>query len=201
MKQRDERSMTSERGITVLEVTLMLVVTITLVGALMPSLAAVVRDTKRARALSDMQKIVQAINSFKTDTGYTKFTVDGTAGGETMELLFTDGDIPNIGTHANWRNAAANVSESDKFFLNSHLVLNSFTGFSYPASLWKGAYLDAPLDPDPWGNRYAVNTEWMGPPTDDVVVFSAGPDEDVDTSDAEDGLIAGEDDIIVLVEA
>ena len=201
MKHRNEQKLTSERGITVLEVTLMLVITVLLVGALAPAMAAVVRDVKVARAIADMNKIRDAINSFKTDTGYARFTADGTSGGEVMELLFTDGDVPQIGTHPNWRNLSANISESDKFFLESHLVLNLFNGFSYPTTLWKGAYLNAPLDPDPWGNRYAVNTEWMGAPSEDVVVFSAGPDEDVDTSDAELVLVAGQDDIIVLVEA
>ena len=65
---------------------------------------------------------------------------------------------------------------------------------------WRGAYLTSPVDPDPWGNRYAVNVEFLTGGTQDVVVMSAGPDEQVDSPYAGDGLTAGDDDLFVLVE-
>jgi hypothetical protein len=109
-------------------------------------------------------------------------------------------------------------------FLERHLVTNNPRGNAanaYAPSVlsgeWRGAYLNAPVDPDPWGNRYAVNVEFLGTggpppcgvgggrggggnPCYDVVVYSAGPDEQIDTPYAGDPLLAVDDDLIVLVE-
>lgn len=82
---------------------------------------------------------------------------------------------------------------------------------------WRGPYLRSPLNPDPWGNRYAVNTAFLDPaptgfvngiaglfgpgdyPRLDVFVVSAGPDEEIDTVAAQDGAVPGDDDFIFLV--
>ena len=94
---------------------------------------------------------------------------------------------------------------------------------------WRGPYLTAPIEPDPWGNRYAVNvkyldaradgsagqnnadasTEGTGGLTADVVVLSAGADEEIDTSfngtedpqtaDIREGAVPGDDDITYVV--
>ncbi len=84
---------------------------------------------------------------------------------------------------------------------------------------WRGPYITAPIDPDPWGNRYAANVKFLDPQADsininsevgtdagngyanDVVVLSAGPDEEVDTQIAVDGITPGDDDIFVVVSA
>jgi hypothetical protein len=60
--------------------------------------------------------------------------------------------------------------------------------------------MSAPVDPDPWGNRYAVNVEFLTGGSQDVVVLSSGPDEQVDSAYSQNGLTAGGDDLIVLVE-
>lgn len=90
------------------------------------------------------------------------------------------------------------------------------SGFNAPYS-WRGPYLRSPVDPDPWGNRYAVNVGFLYPapitaisgitaststsdyPRMDVFVLSAGPDEEVDTKSAQDGAVPGDDDFIYLV--
>ncbi len=77
---------------------------------------------------------------------------------------------------------------------------------------WRGPYITAPIDPDPWGNRYAANVGFLDPrvdtenadPTDngwmnDCVVISAGPDEEIDTVAVTDGLTPGDDDILYTV--
>ena len=74
---------------------------------------------------------------------------------------------------------------------------------------WRGPYITAPVDPDPWGNRYAANVRYMPARADtdnstperngfaeDVVVLSAGPDEEIDTGFEVDGLTPGDDDIL-----
>lgn len=93
------------------------------------------------------------------------------------------------------------------------------SGLNAPHS-WRGPYLRGPVDPDPWGNRYAVNVAFLDPsptavitgittptpafdypdyPRLDVFVLSAGPDEEIDTYSAQDGAVPGDDDFIYLV--
>lgn len=190
------------RGLSLLEVTFMMTLLAALGAAIAPTLAATVRNARTARAMLDAQTIRDAINSFKGN-GFSIFTSTGTQLAlNQVEFLYSDGDIPEAGSSASWRNTTAN-SVND--FLEEHLVVNSFNGvFAYStllAPIWRGAYLNAPVNPDPWGNRYAVNVIYLGASVNDVVVLSAGPDEAVDTADTGNPLTAVDDDIVILVEA
>jgi len=66
---------------------------------------------------------------------------------------------------------------------------------------WRGAYISAPIDSDPWGNRYAVNVLYLrtAPTSNDVFVLSAGPDEEIDTAFTVNGVVPGDDDIIAVI--
>ena len=44
-----------------------------------------------------------------------------------------------------------------------------------------------------------MNVEFLTGGNEDVVVFSAGPDEQIDSAFAQDGLTAGDDDLTALV--
>mgnify|MGYP001436976755 CR=1 FL=1 len=82
---------------------------------------------------------------------------------------------------------------------------------------WRGPYMTGPIDPDPWGNRYASNVVYLDPIvggdpnvvhvqgysgwTYDCVVLSAGPDGEVDTEYSVDGLTPGDDDLIYTLSA
>jgi type II secretory pathway pseudopilin PulG len=99
---------------------------------------------------------------------------------------------------------------------NIDFARSSSSGFNAPYG-WRGAYLRGPVDPDPWGNRYAVNVAFLDPaataaiagitagfaaaayPRLDVFVLSAGPDEEIDTPSAQDGAVPGDDDFIHVV--
>jgi len=101
---------------------------------------------------------------------------------------------------------------------NIDFARSDSAGLNAPQA-WRGPYLRGPVDPDPWGNRYAVNVAFLDPaPTDtitgitagsfspasdyprlDVFVLSAGPDEEIDTKSAQDGAVPGDDDFIYLV--
>jgi len=190
------------RGLSLLEVTFMMTLLAALGAAIAPTLAATVRNARTARAMLDAQTIRDGINNFKGN-GFSIFTSTGSQLAlNQVEFLYGDGDIPEAGSSASWRNTTAN-SVND--FLEEHLVVNSFNGvFAYStllAPIWRGAYLNAPVNPDPWGNRYAVNVIYLGASVNDVVVLSAGPDEAVDTADTGNPLTAADDDIVILVEA
>lgn len=87
--------------------------------------------------------------------------------------------------------------------------LDSNAGFNARFA-WRGPYLAGKVRSDPWGNRYAVNVVWLDPKaetvggpdsghTEDVFVLSAGPDEELDTPFALDGVAPRDDDLIRIV--
>jgi type II secretory pathway pseudopilin PulG len=106
---------------------------------------------------------------------------------------------------------------------NPDFARSESSSFNAPYA-WRGPYLQAPIDPDPWGNRYAVNVGFLKAtvtataisnissapgggsfsaaldyPRLDVFVLSAGADEEIDTRSAQDGAVPGDDDFIYLV--
>ncbi|MBT3374439.1 MAG: type II secretion system protein [Lentisphaerae bacterium] len=152
-----------------------------------------------------------------------------------VDLLVSDGDIPEAHDVNRWLEP---VDYGKADFLEYHLVTNTpghsgGNAYRTPSDLvrgaadqdpmfaryesggfnsefaWRGPYMTAPIDPDPWGNRYAVNVKFLDPCAntanhtapwngfeEDVVILSAGPDEEVDTCFDEDGLTPGDDDIL-----
>jgi prepilin-type N-terminal cleavage/methylation domain-containing protein len=211
--------MRSERGITMIEVTIVLTVVAILTAAAAPLTSRTVERGRFTRALSDMQAIRTAFSSFLTDIGSLNGPkINGAAIGTSaneVELLVSDGDIPsdNLGD-PNWSSPVDVLGAVVTDFIENHLVQNEpFNNAAlvagppasgpYSATAWRGAYLNAPLDPDPWGNRYMINTEHLsGTAAErrvDTFVLTAGPDEQIDTQWSMDGAIAGDDDLIVIV--
>jgi hypothetical protein len=196
------------RGLTLLEVALLLTATTALVAALMPTLTATIAHAETTVATTAMTDIQTQVLDMLNDVSFTSFTINGASGGTHVEILVSDGDIPRevSGTgSAEWQRPVDNATGLVDF-IERHLVTNTPRGNvanDYPTtggSPWRGAYLSAPVDPDPWGNRYAVNVEFLTGGNQDVVVFSSGPDEQVDSAYSQNGLTAGDDDLIVLVE-
>jgi type II secretory pathway pseudopilin PulG len=196
------------RGITLFEVALTLTVTTALVTALMPTLTTTIQHAESAAATTAMSTIQTQVLEMLDDVNFNSFTITGTSGGTHVEILVSDGDIPRdvSGTGSvEWQRPVDNATGLVDF-LERHLVTNNPRGNAandYPTAggnRWRGAYLSAPVDPDPWGNRYAVNVEFLTGGNQDVVVFSAGPDEQIDSAYSANGLTAADDDLIVLVE-
>jgi type II secretory pathway pseudopilin PulG len=210
--------LSSNRGVTIIEATIVLTMMAILTAAAAPTVARTVAQSRLTRAESDVEAIKTAINAFLTTfTVFSPagFTSTGATGGDTIEVLVSDGDIPPLSAtisglgspHTNWDDVVACCAGAvDVSFLENHLVANASLGgvgsYSTAATGWKGAYINAPVDPDPWGNRYAVNTEYLRASTaNDVIVLSAGPDETVDTqySWTTGGARPGGDDIITVI--
>jgi hypothetical protein len=195
-------------GITLFEVTLTLAATTALVAALMPTLTATIQHAEIATATAAMTDIQTQVLAMLNDVNFNAFTITGTSGGTHVEILVSDGDIPRevSGTGSNeWQRPVDNIGGLVDF-IERHLVTNNPRGNpanDYPlggGNPWRGAYLTAPVDPDPWGNRYAVNVEFLTGGPQDVVVFSSGPDEQIDSAYSQNGLAPGDDDLMVLVE-
>jgi len=208
-RARGTRPALREAGISLLEVTLMLTATAALMAALAPTLTATIRNGEIAVATQAMTDIQAQVLTALADLNYNAFTIDGVKNGTEVQMLVSDGDIPRevSGTgSASWQQPVNNTTGLVDF-LERHLVTdnprgNAANAYAPPGNsgAWRGAYLNAPIDPDPWGNRYAVNTQYLTGGNEDVVVMSAGPDEQIDTAFTANGLTAGDDDLIVLVE-
>lgn len=201
----------SDAGLTLVEVTLMLIVSMSLVAALVPTLSSTIRRAEIVAATAAMTDIRNQVIKTLEDVNYTTFTITGTKTGTDVQLLVSDGDTPRECTAiatacTSWQAAVDNVGGLTDF-IERHLVTNNPRGSAlnfYPVTgnnIWKGPYLNSPNDPDPWGNRYMVNVQFMNNNTNDVVVLSAGPDEAINTAFAANPLAAGGDDLIVLVQA
>lgn len=197
----------SERGVSIIEATIVLTVIAILTGAISPTVSRTLARARLARAATDVAAIKSAMNSFITEhTLFVPFTSTGASGGDIIEMLVGDGDIPFTAIGAtSWDDVVACCgAEPDVAFMEGHLVTNSSLGgigsYSTAAGGWKGTYINAPIDPDPWGNRYAVNVQYLKTTTtNDTFVLSAGPDEEIDTAFTFNGARPGDDDIIAVV--
>jgi hypothetical protein len=187
----------------------MLTATAALVAALAPTVTATIRNGEIAVATQSMTDIQTQVLDALNDLSYNAFTINGAKNGTEVQMLVSDGDIPRevSGTgSALWQQPVNNTTGLVDF-LERHLVTdnprgNAANAYAPPggSGAWRGAYLNAPVHADPWGNRYAVNTQHLTGGNEDVVVMSAGPDEQIDTAFTANGLTAGDDDLVVLVE-
>jgi type II secretory pathway pseudopilin PulG len=201
----------SHGGFTILEVVLTLTITMALVAGLVPVMASTVRDARTARATADLAAMAIQLQTALTDMGLGYYTTTGTGGGTKVQLMVSDGDMPACttagapcaGAGSSW-NRLVNLGTVD--FIENHLVANRPGGsvandYSLAGGTpWRGPYLNAPIDPDPWGNRYMVNADRFNVIIPDTNALSAGPNETVETAWSGNPLVAGGDDLIVLVQ-
>ena len=164
-----------------------------------------------------------------------------------VNLLVSDGDVPEVGPDGadDWARAVSfsRVDFLEYHLVTNNPGNDSHHAYRTPLDLdkgadvydddpmfarrssggfnsefaWRGPYITAPVDPDPWGNRYASNVIFLDPLSDsgntdvgetgrcgagwtaDCVIITAGPDEEIDTEWQVDGLTPGDDDILYTV--
>jgi prepilin-type N-terminal cleavage/methylation domain-containing protein len=207
----------SAAGFSLVEVSIVLMVVAILTAVAAPSASRTLDRARVVRAVGDAEAIKTAMINFGDDlNSYQGFNIDGSSSsGDQVEMAVSDGDTPievSFDGDERWICPVAVVPDPGcdvTDFLENHLILNNPYGGSnvdaYPlagGNTWRGAYLNGPVDPDPWGNRYAVNVRYLQAPSEtknDVIVLSAGPDEQIDTQYEKDGIFPGDDDIIVVI--
>lgn len=193
------------KGITLLEVTIVLVTVGILAAALTPTVSNSIRRGKLQRARMDVVAIKKALIDMLADTNARGVVRDGSVGRgkqDYVDLLVGDGDVPGLGKNGS-KSWVQRVDFKHVDFIEHHLSTNQpGKDRSNGYKNWVGAYLAAPINPDPWGNRYMINTRYLFSGfTYDVVVLSAGPDGEVDSKFTQNGFVPGDDDIICLVSA
>src|SRR4051812_14512305 len=115
----------AERGLTLIEVSILLVTTLAIVGALAPTMSAVVMRAETTSASTTMSTISQAIGNALSDMNMIEFNYDGLKGSAQRVLLMVgDGDTPrevSITGDATWQQP---VNYSTVEFMENHLVVN-----------------------------------------------------------------------------
>jgi prepilin-type N-terminal cleavage/methylation domain-containing protein len=213
--------MKNEKGMTLLEVIVVLAVLGALTAMLAPVVFRYIDDANRARAQADTRTIATAIQRMYGDTGRWPFYADGNGGTAYVSstdanflsstpaptcdmgtLADCDGDL-QFGSTAGWTSTA----KADTIV--RHLVTNAdpagsgdpYNSTSTFPRAWKGPYTDAIPSVDAWGNPYLVNIN--GAPNNYATfAISAGPNGIIETagnSPVTTNLAAGGDDIISRV--
>jgi hypothetical protein len=179
------RSISGDRGLSLVEVTIMLLVLMTLTGVLAPSIMDFVHDAQWVKAKEDCEAIGVSVVRLTRDVGPC-LRFDGTGActkANRVDLLYSNGpdvttddlggeavtEFDGGGTTAgplNWDTDGARGDSMD------HQLVANGGGSGYPvpadpgmyggpAPGWRGAYLSSPVGPDPWGHRYLVNTVFL----------------------------------------
>jgi type II secretory pathway pseudopilin PulG len=185
------KKLSAERGMSLVEATIILMVLAILTSVLAPSVGDYVNDARQTKAKEDVEALGTAVIRLLRDTGkpFLLRTVNTTyTAANRVDLLVSEGAIPsqttNMGVAANSTNGQFFVENAVEWtdaigteveLATDHLVTNE-TGYatvSFPASGgpkpglgWRGGYLSTSTGPDPWGTRYACTTLWLNPTTD-----------------------------------
>jgi prepilin-type N-terminal cleavage/methylation domain-containing protein len=166
-------------GFTMIEAVITIAVIAILAAVLIPLISQNIQSARHARAGSDVSTIGKAILQFRQDTARWPVWF----GGGARLLLFGDLDATNDGipdTSAIPPGWDA-IPQANRLSLNYHLLGYNFAvadnvhNGPSPTGLpsWNGPYI-TDIKPDPWGNPYVVNAQWLGG-NGSVYVLSAGP--------------------------
>ena len=227
----------SQRGLSLVEATVILGVVSMLTAVLAPSVRSYVQTAQQAAAKKDVEAIGGALARMLTDVGELWVSRDGNGASATappshasanrVDLLVSDGKVPakyiaRSSGAPDWDTAVNDTTvQKLEYFLVTNTPSNTSAnayrtatnmsvatefdpddGGTFNAShAWRGAYLPGPIGPDPWGNRYAVNVEYLArglgaTPSgnvNDVVVISAGSNGLLETRYDTDGFSSGND--------
>jgi type II secretory pathway pseudopilin PulG len=186
------QKLNSERGMSLVEATIILMVLAILTSVLAPSLGDYVNDARQTKAKEDVEALGTSILRMLRDTGkpFPQIAVGTDYDHDNrVDLLVSEGAIPSLtadtGTALNstagqylvvaaldWDDP---TSQAGVELATDHLVTNSkpYASVVFPAAGgprpglgWRGGYLSTNTGPDPWGNRYGCTTVWLNPGAD-----------------------------------
>lgn len=157
----------ADAGFTLLEITIILAVMAVLGLILTPSVVNFINNSRLARAQADVEVLANAVAEFYRDSGFFPKYADPNKSQEIM-LLVSPGDVPTSGQGA--ATAGWTVDDPGLVDLISNQLVNNRPGggnVGYPlmrgmgGAGWNGTYITNEVEADPWGNRYAINVEFL----------------------------------------
>jgi hypothetical protein len=178
-----------QRGLSLVEVTIMLLVLMLLTGVLAPSIFDFVMDARWVKVKEDCEAIGVSVARVTRDVGpclkFDAATPCNTS--NRVDLLYSDGPAVTTadlgGEAAGNAFPAANLAQALNWSdwerrgdsMENQFVTNA--GPRYPTVAdryavtspvgplfglgWRGAYLAPPIGPDPWGSKYVVNSAFL----------------------------------------
>lgn len=241
----------AERGISLVEATIVLMVLASLTAVIAPSMGDYIEDGRHVKAKKDLEVIGSAMTQIMHDTGLPCLSLAGGVPSTAcniankVELLVSGAVVgsnePTVVTAAaavaaatasaatlNWGGGANEVADASRDIMDDQFATNtpaypavSFTGGGGPrtGNGWRGAYLNAPIDVDPWGYSYQASTVFLGVAfnaddtgagtgagqkrggwTNNVVVLSAGSNGVIQTAFGSSATAAVGDDVVYVVQ-
>ena len=236
----------AERGLSLVEATIMLMVIATLTAIVGPAAGNYIESARHSKAKEDVEAIGSAMEQVLRNTGLLCLSINGSSCANStsgrVELLVSGTAVgsnePTVvttayaapastasSTNLNWAGGTNEVADARRDLMDDHFVTNaagytavSFTSGGRPrAGLgWRGAYLNGPIDLDPWGYVYQSNTVFLsvasdatdgttagtlrGGWTSNVMVLSSGSNGVVQTAFGSTGAAAAGDDIVYVVQ-
>jgi len=177
----------SARGLSLIEVTVMLVVLMALAGALVPVVGDSIGSARVVRARNDLSQLAVALANFQRDVGPLVFDGSRLRQPQTLnslqsvDVLVSDGALPGIaemvpvatlgpglfldpsiatgsGALSGWVTDPATDRCDLHLRINGRNYVESQTG---PSNGWNGPYIGKPLGADPWGHAYLINTGFL----------------------------------------
>ena len=213
------------------------------VQALGSSVWMFIKDTGNSHFMQDGSPD-PSLGASRNDGVNTSGSAPDQSAANRVDLLVGDGDVPEVGPNGDsaWTEAVnfgtvdfmeyhlvtnmpghdsgnryrtpLDLNKGDGAYASDPMFARRSSGGFNSEFAWRGPYITAPIDPDPWGNRYAANVLYLDAVadsgnatpaangfTEDTVVLSAGPDEEVDSAFSADGLTPGDDDLIYTLSA
>lgn len=186
------RKTNSERGMSLVEATIILMVLATLTAAISPSIADYTNDARGVKAKEDVEAIGTGILRLLKDTGSRCLRLAGTTDctvANRVDLLISGGADPRADNSASvtvpdseaattatmsWLPTAAPAQQDtvdDQLIENDNATPYTAAGFTSGGGPrmklgWRGAYINGPVGGDPWGNKYQANTVFLTVATD-----------------------------------
>ena len=177
----------SARGLSLIEVTIMLLVLMLLTGVLAPSIMDFVKDAQWVKVKEDCEAIGISVARLTRDVGpCLKFNGAGKCTKDNrVDILYSDGpDVTtsdvideattmfvagdNVAMSLNWYLDDERGDSMERQFVDnsanylSPAQLGTYTAVGPQFNLgWRGAYLSAPIAQDPWGHKYLVNSVFL----------------------------------------
>jgi len=181
----------AERGMSLVEATIILMVLASLTAIIAPSAANYAQDARQTAAKEEVEAIGTAILQMLQDTGSRCMRLVGTTEctvTNRVDLLVTSGNDPRgidtslaaditlpdseaaTNSTVNWLPDGSAPNQQD--LLEDQLVENDnatpYTSVGFTAGGgprmkigWRGAYLNGPIASDPWNARYQVNSIFL----------------------------------------
>ena len=151
------------RGFSIVELVIIIAIIVGLAGVVVPIVSQEIKDSRRAQAIADINRVATALNQYIKDT---LFFPTGKDGSTSFHYLYTDGNMPNNNVFSSGE--GCHLGE----FLNSD---------EYGGMRWNGPYLQS-VKQDPWENAYIVNVQGFFNTGERAMIISAGPDGAINTS-------------------